>query len=402
MEGHVRVLSVIHTFRPAFSGEGEWLLRMVPFLRTRGVDVEILAGSYGVTERLREPEVLEGVVINRVRSNGDRTSYWKRLGGIMGALIRRRGRFDIALFHSPNYDAVYASCLVGRLLGWKTVYKMTLYRSDDLLSIRETGKFGRVRLAALQHADGFISISEPLNRTFKDAGFCESKLLKVTQGADTTRLKPSDPTSKRLARLHLGIPERSPVVLFCGAVIYRKGVDLLVEAWSQVQKHVDGAILIMVGPNHRDGFEEPEDRRFSEAIERRIGELQLNESVRLTGYQKEMEIFYRASDVFVLPSRAEGCPNVVAQAMASGLPCIVSQLDGASEEFFRDGESGLIVRSEDPCQYARYIISLLTEEDTARRIGQQARKRAEERFDIERNADSYAAFLRGIVSPDHD
>ena len=397
----VRVLSVIHPFRPLFSGEGEWWVRLVPFLRARGVEVEILTSSSEGGGSPVIPEIVEGIPVHRVRLPPAPPSYWsclRRIGGTMMALIRRRSRFDVVLFHGPNLDTVYPTCLVGRLFGWKTVYKMTLFRSDDLLSIRQSGRFGRLRLAALHFADGFISMSKVLVGRFADRTLVRGKLLLAPQGVDIGKFRPADAARKRAVRGQLGLSDGARVVLFCGAVVHRKGVDILLEAWCQIRAHLPDGVLLLVGPNHHDGLmEEPEYRSFSEAVERRTRESDLAGSVRLLGYQRETDRFYAAADVFAFPSRSEGWPSVLMEAMASGLPCVVSPLDGASAEHFRDGEEGVIAKSEDPSEYAGHILRLLTDLDLARRIGARARTRAEAGYGSERVADRYAAFLRGLV-----
>lgn len=378
---------------------------MVPLLRARGVEVEILTSRPG--DDVTEAEIVDGVSVQRVpikngppsfwhRFSGVAPSYWDRLSKVIGAMIARRKSFDIALFHSHNNDLVYASCAVGRILGWKTVYKMTLLRSDDLKSIYSMGRFGRLRLAILRLADGYISMSRILMRGFEDASFLRNKLIVVPQGVDTDRFRPADPVRKRSLRRELGIPEDARVVLFCGGVVYRKGVDILVEAWHQVSAKERGAILLMVGPNHRNGLDEPEHRQFGEDMERRIKALGLDTSVRLLGYQGAPENFYAVSDVFVFPSRSEGWGAAVTEAMACGLPCVVSPLDGISEEQLRDGEEGVIVRSQDPEEYAAQLLRLLGDEETRGQMGQRARKRAADLFDVGRVADSYAAFLHRV------
>lgn len=391
----IRVLSVIHPFRPDFSGAGEWWLRLIPLLRARGVQVEILTSGTWEQGAAKE-EVVDSVSVRRVPIRGGRSSYWERLRKVIGEMVARRRTFDVALFISPNHDILYAGCAIGRIMGWKTVYRMSLFRCDDLGSISRTGRLGRLRLAALRLADGYISISRVMTRGFENARFLRNKHISIPNGVDTARFRPSDPVRKRFLRQELGISEDARVALFCGAVVYRKGVDILVDAWRSVSAKDKRAILLVVGPTHRDGLEEPEYRRFSEGIERRIKTLGLDASVRLLGFQSAPENYYAVADVFVLPSRWEGWGNVVTEAMASGLPCVVSLLDGISEEHLWDGEEGVIVRSESPEEYAAQILRLFADEETRRRMGQRARKRTEEVFDAERTADTYAAFLHRI------
>jgi len=398
--GPVRVLSVMHPFRPAFSGEVEWWLRMIPLLRTRGIEVEILTGVNAATQSGPATEIVEGVPVHSIPYRIRPHSYWAsiaRVGRIVGELIKRRNGFDIALFPSINYDAVFASCIVGPFFGWKTVFKMTLYGADDLVTIRRTGKLGRARVAALRLADGFISISQALTRTFEQAGFGKHKLLVVPQGLDLARFRSPDRALKQALRSQFGIPGAARVVLFCGALVRRKGVDVLLDAWRQVCEKLPDAMLLMVGPYHRDGHAEREDWEFAESMVRRVEETpELKRSVRLFGYQKEVERFYAAADVFVLASRREGWPNVIAEAMASGLPCVISWMDGLAEEYLRDDDEGIIVRSGDAAEYAAQLTELLTRDDVAQRMGQRARQRVVREFQIEKVADRYAAFMRAV------
>jgi teichuronic acid biosynthesis glycosyltransferase TuaC len=252
----LRVLSVIHEFRPTFSGEGEWWLRMVPVLRARGVDVEILTSSPSAASGRRE--LIEGVPVQRVATGPGPGAYWRKLGKILGAIARRRPEFDIVLFHGPNHDAVYAASLIGGLLGWKVLYKMTLIGSDDLATVRNTGRFARLRLGSLHMASGLVGMSRVMIRGFEGSRLVRDQLLIAPQGVDTARFRPPDPSQKRVVRMELGIPEDAKVVLFCGALVYRKGVDVLAEAWWHVAAQVDDALLLLVGPDHRDGRERVE------------------------------------------------------------------------------------------------------------------------------------------------
>ena len=395
----LRVLSVIHPFRPAFSGEGEWWLRMAPPLRERGVDVEILtsvphAGANGHA-RNGGPETIEGVVIHRVRPSDWLPEYPARIGALLASLVLERRQRSLVMFHSPNYDAVYASCVAGRALGWKTVYKATLQRSDDLETIQRTGRMGRVRARLLKLADGVVAMSPVMVGKFGER--LRDRLLIVPQGVDARRFRPRSAEERRDLRAALGLDPDDRVALFCGALIERKGVDILVEAWQQVRRELPRATLLMVGPTHRDGLDEPEFRAFSQAIEARIHALGLSTKVRLLGLQRQTETLYGAADLFVLPSRNEGWASVISEAMASGLPCIVSSMDGIGHDHLQQGEQGVVIESERPDEYARQIIDLLSDDARRLAMGERARARIMERVAVDLVADRYAHFFRQIA-----
>src|SRR5262245_24304897 len=198
-------------FRPAFTGEGEWWLRMIPRLRSRGLDVEILTVANGCPPGAT---LVEGTRVSRIAVD-QRSPSLSWLYRVLDALSRRRDSMDLALFHSPNRDAVFASCLAGRLFGWRTVYRMTLLGSDDLMSIRRVGKLGRLRMAALRLAHGYVSMASAMTRGFERARFLRDRVLTVTQGVDTERFRPVDAAGKAEARKELGLPPDVPVALFC-------------------------------------------------------------------------------------------------------------------------------------------------------------------------------------------
>ena len=396
----VRVLSVIHHFRPDYSGEGEWWLRMLPLLKVRGIEVEILTGA-SQAGTPSDTDLVDNTRVHRVSIANGKHTYARHIWGLLialRALVQLRRRFDLMLFHSPNYDTVYASCVAGRVFGWKTVYKTTLRGSDDLDTIARSTMLGRVRIAALTLADGFVAMSRVLLHPYQDEPWIRSKLLVVPQGVDLERFHPVDPMQKRFLRRQFAIPDDARVALFCGAIIHRKGVDILIEAWRDVIRSVPSAILLLVGPNHEHGLDQPELRAFSESIVQRLHDLALVHTVRLLGYQQHVDQFYAVADVFVFPSRAEGWPSAIAEAMASGLPSVVSSLYGVSEEQVNHGVDAFVVSSQDPQHYAERLVTLLTDPDTAGRMGENARKHAQKYFGAELIADQYATFFRRIAA----
>jgi glycosyltransferase involved in cell wall biosynthesis len=398
-EDTVRVLSVFMDFRPVYTGEGEWWLRMVPLLRARGVTTEVL--TRGRDGGAPAHEIVDGTAVQRLPlPAGSGGHAW--MAAVLRTLVRRRGQFDIAQFHGTNDDAVYASCLAGRLLGWKTVFRMTLAGDDDLPTIRRTGTFGRGRLAALQLAHGYVAMARALARGFEQARFLKDRFLVVPQGVDIAAFKPSSAEERSAVRRRLGISESARVAVFCGAVVPRKGVDILVEAWARVRARVPGALLLLVGPNHLGGgLDDPRHRAFSEQLERRVQELGLGDCVRMEGFQHDVRPFYAAANVFVLPSHAEGQPAVIGEALASGLPCVISQLDGITDEDLRHEQEGFIVPSFAPDDYAEPLVRLLGDAEASEAMGRRARERAVARFDLRRIADSYAAFLRAVSRGPH-
>ncbi len=158
--------------------------------------------------------------------------------------------------------------------------------------------------------------------------------------------------SREESRSWLGIKPVEKVVVFVGSLSPVKGVRYLLEAMSIIKREIPVARLLIVG----DGTEKP-------ILKTKAKSLNIENTVTFYGHVDNDEVpkYMAASDVFVLPSLSEGFPNVIAEAMAAGLPIICTKVGGLSE-IVTEGKNGFLVESENPAQLARQIISILTDD----------------------------------------
>jgi glycosyltransferase involved in cell wall biosynthesis len=158
------------------------------------------------------------------------------------------------------------------------------------------------------------------------------------------------------------LPERSgdkrePVILFVGSDWRRKGGDILLEAFRTVRASLPAARLQVVGTDEPPGEPGVEVLGFVDD-RRRIAEL------------------YARASVYCLPSRFEPYGLSVIEAMAHELPCVVSRVGGLTD-IVLDGETGLVVASEDSAALAGALLRLLEDADYATRLGRNGRARVE-------------------------
>lgn len=142
-----------------------------------------------------------------------------------------------------------------------------------------------------------------------------------------------------------------PVILFCGQMIARKGIDLLLEAFSLLCSREVEAKLLLVG---REGELPERLSRLSERAQSRIEWLGFVEPGGLP------ELFARA-DIFVLPSRYDGWGVVINQALGAGLPVVCSSAVGAAGELVIDGANGFVVPAGHVPELARALEQLLVD-----------------------------------------
>ena len=108
---------------------------------------------------------------------------------------------------------------------------------------------------------------------------------------------------------------------------------------------------------------------------------------------------YRQADLFVFPSRDEGMPNVVLEAMASGLPIVATAIAG-SEELVREGENGHLIPPEDAAAMTTAIAHLLSQPATRRAMGEASRRRIEQEYTWARVAAGYLGLARKMCGKD--
>ena len=189
---------------------------------------------------------------------------------------------------------------------------------------------------------------------------------------------------------------RPPVLLYVGTLSLRKGLVDLMAALQLLQDEPDAPAfrLEVVGGSHEVG--EQEAGVVRDAV-RAAGQ---SEALLGSLGAEQVQARLAAADVFVLPSHWEGQPIAILEAMASGLPVVVTSV-GANPDVVRDGVDGLVVPSHDPAALAAALRTVLGDEGLRRRMGASARARAVERHDVSvlraRMADLYqeAAVLRG-------
>jgi glycosyltransferase involved in cell wall biosynthesis len=184
-------------------------------------------------------------------------------------------------------------------------------------------------------------------------------------------------------------PQRSwqpSVLLSVGRLVYQKGFDLGIRALARL-RHLDWQWHIA-----GDG---PEMGALK-ALAREQG---IGDRVVFLGWQSRQELIqcYKQSNLFLFPSRHEGMPNAVLEAMASGLPVIASRISG-NEELVQHEKTGLLVESENVDALESALRSLFENPSLRKSMGMAARQRVEKSFGWENTARQYEALLENISS----
>jgi len=129
-------------------------------------------------------------------------------------------------------------------------------------------------------------------------------------------------------------------------------------------------------------------------------DLGLADRVRFLGWRPDVADVLQAADVVTLPSRAEGLPLAVLEAMACARPVVATPVGGVPDAVV-DEVTGLLIPPDDPHRLAAAILRLLRDRDTAGRMGAAGRRRVEESFSLEGFASGVEAVYQDLLAPPH-
>jgi glycosyltransferase involved in cell wall biosynthesis len=177
--------------------------------------------------------------------------------------------------------------------------------------------------------------------------------------------------------------ESDPFILAAGRLAHQKGFDLLIRAFATAAAQSRQLRLVIAG-------EGPERQPLHDLA----AELGLDLQVSFPGQVRELSAMMKAAVAFILPSRYEGFPNVLLEALAAGVPCVATDAPGATREILADGAYGLLVPPEDVRALAQAIERITTDGELRRRYALAAAG-AVERYRLERVVGEWERLLSG-------
>jgi glycosyltransferase involved in cell wall biosynthesis len=296
----------------------------------------------------------------------------------LGALALRRLR-AVLRRERPHvlHTWMFTSNLYGRLAAWGL--PMATLASEVLAG----GGKSALRLAVdrlLAPSTGAFYVNSRVVARFYHER-CEiplEKLVIIPNGVAVVEMA-------AVPRAALGVREDAFLVCGAGRLDPQKGFDRLIEALAMPGlrgRHVE---LVIAG----EGSERS-------ALERLAVARGLRDRVHLLGHREDLPAVLRAADAFVLSSLYEGMSNALMEAMALGLPCVVTPVAGV-EELVVPGESGLVVEASAPEPIAAALVRLLDKPVLARRLGAAARDRMARSFSVEANVRRFEALYAALA-----
>jgi glycosyltransferase involved in cell wall biosynthesis len=304
-----------------------------------------------------------------IRCLGGRGKYDPRLVTRLAAYLRE-GSFDLVHVHlfPAHYVAACCSLLVP---GQKWVYT----EHDEWNRRRDRRLFRVLESAVYSRYERVVAVSKMAEETLSHwLPQVRGKTLTIQNGVPIPAIAKDGgvvPTGRELQ------------FLYAGRLLHKKGVDVLLRALS-VMKRPNFALTIA-----GDG-----DQR--QVLERMSADLHLSSRVRFLGVRHDLPELMRAADCLVMPSRWEGLPMVMLEAMALGLPVIATPVGGIPE-VIEDGINGYLVPLEDTSALARRLDSIVENPGALPSIGRLARERIIEEYSVEKMAEKHWLLYREVL-----
>ncbi len=279
-------------------------------------------------------------------------SYWslpsitrmhgKALGRTISPLVRRIRRefpFNV-VFGTWAYPDMVAAARIAREVGCPFIAKV---HGSDINEFAESADMREQIASALKQADRVIAVSAALGDKVCDLGVKRDSVLVQHNAVDGERFFI---WNREEARAQLGLPAAGKLLLYVGRLSKEKGVDILLDAMARPGMEDVGVMIVGHGAE-------------SAALLAQHGRLGLGDRVRFVGTKLPAEIpdWIAASDALCLPSRREGCPNVILESLASGRPVVAARVGGVPELITE--ANGVMVEPEDPGALAKGIRDVL-------------------------------------------
>jgi glycosyltransferase involved in cell wall biosynthesis len=227
-----------------------------------------------------------------------------------------------------------------------------------------------------------LNSKEVVSYAREKEGVRENQVVVIPNGVDDLRARSG--ALRDEYRQSLSLPPATVLLGWVGRLVRQKNFPLFLRACAALSTKRDWKILVVGdGPEH-------------ERMQSLAHDVDLADRLIWLGSRGDVEAWLAAMDVFVHTADFEGMPNAVMEAMAMGLPVVVSDVDG-NRELIRNGVDGYLVPCGDAVAFAKRIDEIIDNPDLARRLGEQAHRDVLERFDLHRMIQSYHSLFVSLV-----
>lgn len=345
--GQVRLCIVTNVFLPSVGG-----IQIVTYEQSK----RLLQKNFGltvVTNRIQAPKkyVIDGINVECYESMNMafRLGIPYNIPSISSFPVFTKNIKNSKIIHAHGHPYL-TSLMAGKLAKqYEKPFVLTQHNTfidyNNIFNHIEKINDLTVGKETLKQADKIITVSDATKEYVLSLGAKHNKIKVLHNGVDLNRFKPL-PKVKEEIRKKIGISKNAFVILTVRRIVYKNGVDTLIDAANIAIKKKQNIVFIIAGKG-------PDMVNIQNQIEH----LGLEKNIKLTGFvaDNDLPLYYNAADMFVLPSKSgEGLPLVALEAMACGLPVIATNVGGINEIMVKN--FGKLVPPNNPVALANAII----------------------------------------------
>jgi len=362
----VRVTTVPISLEKLISGQ-------MRFMNEQGFEVYMISSEYSNSASLEKKEKSKYIVVNMYRTISPVKDFFSLVKMV---LALKKIKPAIVHTHTPKAG------LVGMLSAWLSGVPIRLHTVAGLPLMESKGAkrwlLEKVEKITYACATKVYPNSNNLKEFILNSKFCKAAKLKVigngsSNGIDTDffRLTPQLVDDAKELRHKYNIPQNDFIYIFVGRLVKDKGIEELINAFSDISGNYKNVWLLLVGPT------EPDLDPLSDNC---IQQIEKNVKIIHTGYQNDVRQYLSMSNALVFPSYREGFPNVPMQAGCFELPVIVTNINGCNE-IIVNYENGLIVPVKDTKALIKSMEQMLNDTQLYQVMKHNARKMIVERYE---------------------
>lgn len=372
----MKLLMINSEYPPLGGGAGNATANIARVLARENIEIKVITVHFDELPRYEKNNGFEIHRISALRKRMDRSGPFEQISFCIFSII-----FCFKLFRiwKPNIITAFFGIPNGlTALFLKLVFKIPYIvslRGGDVPGFRPYNfGFYHLLLTPLikiiwREADAVVANSDGLKKLAQNF-YPKQKILTIPNGVDLDFFRQTERDWS------------TANIIFLGRVVYQKGLDILIEALKSLT-HLEWNLSI-VG-----------DGSFKKALISQVKECKLAQRVHFIGWQTKDKLpyIYSQATIFVYPSRHEGMPNSVLEAMASGLPIIATDIAG-NEELVANMKNGILVPSEDPSALANALEMLINDAKKRKTMGQESRRIVEKYYSWEKTAAQYMKIMK--------
>jgi glycosyltransferase involved in cell wall biosynthesis len=374
----MRIVILNSEYPPIGGGAGNASANLARCLANLGHTVSVITSRFGNLPHQEKDANLTIFRIPALRHKQDRSGALEQIIFILSASF-----WTLSLVRKLKPNATLA--FFGMPSGAVALFLKTIYKIPYIVSLRG----GDVPGFRPYDFDAIHKLIAPLLRLiWKQA----SAIVANSQGLRDLAIKfdsrfeiPIIPNGVDLELYKTAAhDDMLPQLFSVGRVVHQKGLDIAIQALSGLKDLAWEWRIVGDGPR-------------LDFLKSYAEELGISDRVHFLGWQSREQLIeqYQRSNIFLFPSRHEGMPNAVLEAMASGLPVIASHIAG-NEELVVDGETGLLFPSEDVDSLRTALRKLLTDATLRQKMGNASRRHMEENYSWESTARQYELLLEQV------